>query len=1398
MISTKNFIYFLIDTPSGKAYYRDATGTIRILVITASVDVSLKNSPLDWLDTELSFDRNSTYHGINRSYSSSQEFVKDVASIVRELFLLGTGTEVPLTLVVFKYNSQPKAGEPNYKLYFKANLDLPNISEVVFESLSTNLMEGGVTQLLKNYEGTTVQIPCDGQITENVKVNLDGLLVSDAFYYNITSINQVLRSIVVSYNNAFTPLPAVFISNEGDNYGIIHQDPYLDIQTYTGPINYTSITNYTASSQNFIYLSTSKIDLKVNGNIVIRYKQSVRVEILLVTNAGQIVHASSLIFGNNSDNKVINYSGNITLDANESLFVIFNVYKAFTAVPNDAIDILAGSFTISFASMAKPTRAWGINAFDLFKLILQQINLLASNTDQTFNYQATSNLLQSYSNFIFTSGDALRASGDSTYQKYFSLVQQDQIIQTYFGPVIKITLKDFFQSIESVLCAEMNGDDSSLSIEELDSIFNSDEIDFEVGELASLKWSFAQDLAFSDLEIGYAPQTYDQKAGKFEYNTTLEMKAPIKTFSKKLSKISKIRWDSYGIERLRSNIGATTSTTRNDSDTSVFGLNVDSLNWSPANGGYDYFNANFTSILQDPSNVNNTNIKYYQNYNIHQQNIPCQVISAPITDGEYFQPFTDQSIILFSYPVIGLSQNGNLIFDGILNSVNKPPLAPPDTFTLKIWHNGIVIYSQVTTVTAVNTPVTLGVGGYSFTESFTYKDTFYISMETSATCQADSISATLTFTNPISMVTWGDLQAANVPVDPGTTKLLSFSTIIPVNNPYVIGTSFIQYGFQYFVFNSLAINTNFKLSFGVQGYASNQVLSPVFQIDAYINGIMVRSILVDSSSGPGQIEQFSASMAPVTQDFKLGDIVFFTASVIGNDANISLFSVNVEFDSTYIKCYNLKRVQYDYLSGIPSIAKDNSGNIRTDIAGAPYNIEDVTPKTIYQKWRNYIMSCFLDKVTGNMSYQTLSKNPFLARTYNGQTIIENSDEQILGFKRLFYPISLEIKTNVPIGFAEIMNKTRNAHIHGTYMRTDIYFFADSLKQKPALNESQVWKGLLSPKTDLKSFSQINAFKIPDMANNSISYAFANSIQLVPYSQVLPSKYHTRNRDQFLFEDQIGNWLNQDNYGQPVQIGDPLPFQFITLGLSNITYTVFDNAGDSIYLTGNVINKTSPAITGNYSLWELVLDTTVWLRANYYIVFFAAGTPVYKSELLLLRNPIELDGTILIEAVNSFNSQGIIFDTGFSLAMRVFGGFDNKFKQKYLGKFYVDQPQDITVLNAIPYETTTLLLGRNGGVPDYVSKKVIRHLLLDGCTLDGEGFSIDDGAQFEEVFTKGAPMKFQRIDIRPTVNNSAISVIAGQVDQDSSMIVSVKAQSFGPNVSNESETTENDLVNIVIE
>src|SRR6185503_2350180 len=71
----------------------------------------------------------------------------------------------------------------------------------------------------------------------------------------------------------------------------------------------------------------------------------------------------------------------VNLSANEHLFIM--VFNNFSATP---VTIVGGSFSLTFSSRYKASRAWGIRPYDLGKLLIKKMNALSSNFLQTFNY----------------------------------------------------------------------------------------------------------------------------------------------------------------------------------------------------------------------------------------------------------------------------------------------------------------------------------------------------------------------------------------------------------------------------------------------------------------------------------------------------------------------------------------------------------------------------------------------------------------------------------------------------------------------------------------------------------------------------------------------------------------------------------------------------------------------------------------------------------------------------------------------------------------------------------------------------------------------------------------------------------------------------------------------------
>ena len=322
------------------------------------------------------------------------------------------------------------------------------------------------------------------------------------------------------------------------------------------------------------------------------------------------------------------------------------------------------------------------------------------------------------------------------------------------------------------------------------------------------------------------------------------------------------------------------------------------------------------------------------------------------------------------------------------------------------------------------------------------------------------------------------------------------------------------------------------------------------------------------------------------------------------------------------------------------------------------------------------------------------------------------------------------------------------------------------------------------KTDLSQLVTANfdGLNFSNMGPNSLWWSKSSPVQFVPAGQILPSKYHTKNRNQFWFSEQIVEWINQNNYWNPWQSNDTLPLQFFTNGLTGVVATLYD-CNRKVISTTTLTLTASPAVILPVRMYQGIVDLTplIGLPGGYYLdVIAGSGGAAAEAISEGLNVKDNWNETMLFEVTSSQNKASIVFDAGFKIVHRVKGFYNNTFKQKFKGAFYVDQPQDISVLNAITYETATLWAGGDDGIPDYEAKKILNYLLMDGCQIEGEGFSIDEGAAFEEVFTPGNPKKYQKVEIRPTNSMDGVGVTAAGADTDSSMIISVDATGFGPN------------------
>lgn len=1397
----RTFIFFLQNGATGACYWLDSGRNIRQNSIFDGLTQDLTiDTPDGWKDMSLGFEKNQDYQGFNRSFSFPARLIDDAAYIVRTLFNtpLGQGIETPITMTVLKYNDNPNPEDAQYSLYWNGRLDLFNAEDDVAEGFKVNMLEGGVMQIVKAMENVIFEIPCDGSIPENIQVYMDGMYVEDTAYFEFVPMSGV----DAGSGNTNT-IATQLVDQDGDSFGV-----QLSSQDYE-----VIDASYPQQSGNYTCSFQQATTLRVQGSITVRPFSSDHpaqfnlgwftslangTQLLTDGHSGLAVPALTpfpAIFPTGHTLVGVNqpttfeFDFSVDLEANENFFLYWDDVES-----SHNMVIMAGSFQLQFITKPNDTFVWGVSLFDLIGNIVNQMCALSSRTFQPISFNFVSSLLESRRDLVITSGDALRASGDPNYQKFYNAIQNNpnfpNINEFYsYGPVIKTSLKDAFTAAKVVLMAAMgsqqlSGQNETLFLEAMGYVYDTSGDTFDLGEVSGVKQSVQKDYLYNILEIGYDIGEFDQKSAKYEWNTKATWQLPFKSFTgKTLQLICPYQASAYKMERLRSGLDDT-SITRNDGDNTVFLIQADLTKFI-----YSFFTAFFTSGVSDPNQANNTNLLLI-NKKLQQP------VMLPTVQGGFFSQGTDPSIfVLNQSSLIGVSKPFIVNLSGTFlgNPANALAGTPADTMTVALYVNGVV--QNTWTYTATGAEINWSIVNYTFTRSWSYKDCVYMSMATSASGTANITAGQL------QCDTSGAYYEASIigtqEIDPGTGWVLipfaAVTSALDSNNLPVV-----SYGFQYIYFNAIVINNNFNGAFLISGYNRGGNPNNAF-VDLFFNGISIASDTIppNNSSTPSPWNYAS----PVfNYSLKLGDLFFITAGAM--DVSTWITATSLTFTSTQIKGYYLLRKKYTTFTGVPCLSLDASGNPDTSLPGAPYNVE-LSPKSIFMTWFPWIKSMVFDQVPGTIYFGTLSKNQYLSRTLNGVTITENADVSIgeMG-DPMFIPRLVKATVLTPMTFAAAMSGAANSHIGMTYGGIPIYGFAMSMKQKPAFLEAQEWTVMLSPKTDLSIFQDLNytGLNLDTMASNTIFATMLNPCQHFDPNAVLDPKYHTRNRNVFPFVEQISRWIQTRNFWQPWQQSDTVNLQYVTNGLSPLIVNVYQCGSLDIYATvaGTVVS--SPAVPSPYILYQVSIPLSTFDEGIYFLDIIAGAggsTAELATEGLWVK--ADWEDTLLAEYTNSRNKQGAIFEeTGWSPMMRFWGMYDNMFQQKYTGSFYKDQPQNIKILNAVPYEVTKLWVGMGYGHPDWQIKKVHRILLLDGTALDGEGFTFDEGAEWDETRQDGAPMKFHSTTIRPTENLNGVIATVNNGPEDSSMIVTINATAMGPNAYNESLGTEPDIIQITLE
>jgi hypothetical protein len=516
---------------------------------------NLENSPDKWHDIVINWARNNKYLGLFRDFSIGLKFVKDGAKIVRSL-KWNIGMEAISYLSIFRLNRLTFPDK--YDHFYTGELDFSKPVQTD-TGVTIDIVEGGLSKMLKAFEGTTFDIPISTD-PDKFSVYLDGLTFKNTVEMEIYE-QKILGNAFIGGGD-FSCVGMGSISVEGTSQGVVLNDENQTVNepprkencffqsfTKTGILNVSGLLNlhiYDAGFPAAVFIKVAIRKNKADGTFI---SESV---ILPLTGFNQ------------GHTEVFPYTFAITFEPG----TFFTVY-ADTPGSYGANPIISGTLNYDYLVRFDPTLTEAISWFTLFERLVEKM------TKGKFGVK--SDFLKSLTDQCITSGQAIR--------QYKSI------------SVIKTSMADFFQACK-IWGVGLDIQDNVLIIEK-DTTYFRDETIFELGEVTDMEISDATDLDINTIKVGYKNQTYDNVNGKDEFNVTQQYTTSITRVVKELDLTCPYRADMFGIELTRLKLFGK-DTTDNSADNDTFIMNV------TKGAVYDVYRGPFTTTITDiilPGNI---------------------------------------------------------------------------------------------------------------------------------------------------------------------------------------------------------------------------------------------------------------------------------------------------------------------------------------------------------------------------------------------------------------------------------------------------------------------------------------------------------------------------------------------------------------------------------------------------------------------------------------------------------------------------------------------------------------------------------------------------------------------------------------------------------------------------
>lgn len=291
----------------------------------------------------------------------------------------------------------------------------------------------------------------------------------------------------------------------------------------------------------------------------------------------------------------------------------------------------------------------------------------------------------------------------------------------------------------------------------------------------------------------------------------------------------------------------------------------------------------------------------------------------------------------------------------------------------------------------------------------------------------------------------------------------------------------------------------------------------------------------------------------------------------------------------------------------------------------------------------------------------------------------------------------------------------------------------------------------------------------------IESAILNPINVVDKNRVLPANYNWHHFDGWLSTEQITQFETYKCDAQKWQLDD-ICFLQMRSDFSPVRLQVRNSKGRVVL--SQVMDIVKVIGTKIYLQAQIAFDDPVFSE-GYYLLEFLAGDPVLITlEATLFHLKEKWPGTMLVKYGSLFNNE-ILWETRTYMTFRVDGVIPFQSTDS-IATVYIDQPGSATNVKGDAFRLFKLIIGCDGGVPNWVPDKMEEIIIQNIAEFDGKGFAKVPQAKWSTKKIDRYPLAQWNIDMRESVNRRFKRFEAtGIQEKKVAMDYIVEGKLFGP-------------------